>query len=193
MALGLAPVVARSAAASGVLEALGNRGLGPVLDELQDSVVLLLGNFSGGNLDRLLRIQAELERRRLYPVIFDFERPPSSDYGETVRLLAGLSGFVIADMSDPRSVVMELQLIVPDLAVPVVPLMSGHDMPVALFADLLGKYDWVLPPMRYRDLKDLVARLDDDVVLPAQRKRAELRERKRTAAMGQASGPLRHS
>jgi hypothetical protein len=175
-------LVSRSPVAQGVLDALDNRKLGPVLDELQEIVVLLLGNFSGQNIDRLFRLQGELERRGRYPVIFDFERPASSDYGETVRLLAGLAGLVLADMSDPRSVVMELQLIVPDLATPVVPLIGERQLPVALFADLLGKYDWVLPPVRYRSTDDLVDRLDEDVMAPAQRKRRELHERKRATA-----------
>jgi hypothetical protein len=174
-----------SSAATEVLKALDNRVMGRVLYEIQGVLVLLLGNFSGDNLDRLLRLQAELQRRRLHPVIFDFERSPSSDYGETVRLLAGLAGFVIADMSDPRSVVMELQLIAPDLAVPIVPIIAANQEPVALFADLLGKYDWVLPPLRYQDLEDLVAALEIQVIGRARTKRRDLGDRKAATALAQ--------
>jgi hypothetical protein len=174
-----------SAAAAGVLEALDNRKLGGVLEEIQQVLVLLLGNFSGKNLDRLLRLQGELQGRDLHPVIFDFERPSSSDYGETVRLLAGLSGFVIADMSDPRSVVMELQLIAPDLAVPIIPIVSTNHEPVALFTDLLVKYDWVLPPRRYRDVTHLVNILDREIIEPARKKRQDLVDRKAESALAQ--------
>jgi hypothetical protein len=166
-----------SDAAREIIQAFGNRSISAVVDEVQSRVVLLLGNFAGAGIDRLVALQAALERCGFHPVIFDFERPRSADYGETIRLLAGLSGFVVAEMTDPRSVAMELQLIAPQLSVPIVPLLAKGQQPLALFGDF-GKYDWVLPTRVYDDLPSLVSRLDELVISPAQQKLAELRERK---------------
>ena len=38
-----------------------------------------------------------------------------------------------------------------------------------MFNDLLA-YAWVLPPVRYRDDADLVARLQQDVIAPAEKR-----------------------
>lgn len=176
-----------SEVAEGVLRALDSRVLGDVV-ELQERIVLLLGNFAEPHYDRLIRVQAELRRRELRPIIFDFEHSPSSDYGETVRILAGLASFVIADMTDPRSVVMELQLIAPDTAVPIVPVITHDQEPVALFADPLGKYDWVLEPLRYESIDHLVQQLDGSIVGAAAAKREELRLRKKRVAASQVAG-----
>jgi hypothetical protein len=46
--------------------------------------------------------------------MFDFEKPKSRDTIETIRTLAGMSKFIIADVTDAKSVVQELQAIVPD-------------------------------------------------------------------------------
>jgi hypothetical protein len=177
-----------SQVAAGVLRALDSRILGEVVAELQERIVLLLGNFADKHYDRLLRLQAELRRRGLHPVIFDFKQSPSSDYGETVRVLAGLSSFVIADMTDPRSVVMELQLIAPDTAVPIVPVIAHDQEPVALFADLIGKYDWVLTPVRYNSPEHLADQLDHKIIEPAATKRDDLHRRKRRSAAAQIPG-----
>jgi hypothetical protein len=40
--------------------------------------------------------------------VFSFDRPETKDFTETVRLLAGLSKFVIADLSSPKSAPYEL-------------------------------------------------------------------------------------
>jgi hypothetical protein len=46
------------------------------------------------------------------PIVFNFDKPETKDFTETVRLLAGLVKFVIADLSSPKSVPYELSAIV---------------------------------------------------------------------------------
>jgi hypothetical protein len=36
-------------------------------------------------------------------MVFNFDKPETKDFTETVRLLAGLSKFVIADITNPKS------------------------------------------------------------------------------------------
>jgi hypothetical protein len=48
------------------------------------------------------------------PIVFNFDKPETKDFTETVRLLAGLAKFVIADIINPRSAPLELQATVPE-------------------------------------------------------------------------------
>jgi hypothetical protein len=46
-------------------------------------------------------------------VVFDFEKPTNRTTDETITLLARMARFVIADISDAKSVLQELRAIVP--------------------------------------------------------------------------------
>ena len=41
-------------------------------------------------------------------MMFDFERPTQRDFTETIKTLAGLSRFIIADITNPKSSPLEL-------------------------------------------------------------------------------------
>jgi hypothetical protein len=54
------------------------------------------------------------DRKRNYvPVVFDFEKLRSQNTIGTVTLLGRMARFIIADISDTKSVLQELQAIVP--------------------------------------------------------------------------------
>jgi hypothetical protein len=105
--------------------------------------VLILGRI-GERKKTLDAVKDKMRTRGYVPILFDFERPASRDLTETIRIRALLSRFVIADISDPRSVPHELMAIVPDVAVPVQPLLLSSQPAYGMFANLLGRYDWVL-------------------------------------------------
>ena len=46
------------------------------------------------------RLSEALRKRDYVPIVFNFDKPETKDFTETVRLLAGLSKFVIADIPD---------------------------------------------------------------------------------------------
>jgi hypothetical protein len=56
-----------------------------------------------------------LRQRKYLPILFDFEKPRSRNTDETITLLARMARFVVADISDAKSVLQELRAIVPDL------------------------------------------------------------------------------
>ena len=58
-------------------------------------------------------LRDELRKRDYVPVVFDFEKPTSRTTDETITLLARMSRFVIADISDAKSVLHELRAVVP--------------------------------------------------------------------------------
>lgn len=97
--------------------------------------VLLLGRFKDGGLERLYRIREWLTAHGYMPMIFDFSRPDSLDLTQTVVTMAGLSKFVLADLSG-SSVPQELHAILSAFEKPVIGF-SERD-PYALFWDLRG-------------------------------------------------------
>ncbi len=93
-----------------------------MIDTISKKIVLILGSFSPEQKIFLEALKEALRGRNYLPVLFDFERPSSQDYTETVSTLAHLSRFIIADLTAPSSIAHELQAIVPHRMVPVVTL-----------------------------------------------------------------------
>lgn len=92
---------------------LNRQKLRNVITTLGEKGVLILGRFTERK-DLLEGMAAKLREFGYLPIIFDFERPTNLDITETVKILAGLSAFVIADITNPLSVPLELQATVPD-------------------------------------------------------------------------------
>jgi len=63
-------------------------------------------------------IRAGLRRLGYLPIVFDFDRPTDRDFSETVMTLAGISRFIIADITKPKSVPLELEATVPNCMIP---------------------------------------------------------------------------
>lgn len=154
---------------------LNNEKIRGVIDTVARKVVLILGRF-GEHKPVLDAIREELRKRDYLPVLFDFDKPATRDITETMRTLAHLSRFIIADISDPSSIPLELQAVVPDLAVPVQPLLLSGQKEFSMF-HTLRKHHWVLPTHQYTDTADLLASLGDKVIAPAEQKAKELETR----------------
>jgi hypothetical protein len=58
-------------------------------------------------------IRDALRQRGRSPVMFDFDKPRTQTTLETISTLAHMSRFVIADLTDAKSVLQELMAIVP--------------------------------------------------------------------------------
>ena len=154
---------------------LNHKELRVVLRSVTERGVLLLGRFGGGGIEVLRAIAGELRKRGYLPVIFDFPRDPNRNYTETVMTLAGLSRFVVVDLSGP-SVPQELYATVPHYKIPFVPILETGRRPWAMFTDIL-EYDWVLKPIvEFEDSASLQQMLDDRIVRPAE---ARVNERQR--------------
>jgi hypothetical protein len=112
-------------------------------------------------------------------MVFDFDKSEVKDFTETVRLLAGLSHFVIADITNPRAAPLELQAIVPDYMIPFVPILEQGEEPFSMFIDLWIKYrEWVFDPIHYPSVDRLIEVLDKEIICPAQARFPELLARK---------------
>ena len=156
---------------------LHNEKIRAVIDTVTSKVVLILGRFTPERKAVLDALREELRLRGYVPILFDFDIPAGRDITETVSLLARMARFIVADLTDPSSIPKELEAIVPQLAVPVQPLLEA-DRPYAMFKDY-WKYDWVLPVHRYESLSLLLGTLADKVIAPAEMKMNDLAEKRR--------------
>jgi hypothetical protein len=132
---------------------LHNEKIRRVIDTVGKKGVLLLGRFTEGRIVVLERLREELRKRGYVPIVFNFDKPETKDFTETVRLLAGLSKFVIADITNPKSSPLELQATIPEIMVPFQPIIAQGEKPFAVLRDLWIKHrDWVFEPIEYSSI-----------------------------------------
>ena len=155
---------------------LNNEEIRDVINTLTSKSVLILGRFSiperKGILDAL---RNKLREYNLLPIVFDFDRPTDKDFTETIKTLAGLCYFVIADITNPKSSPLELQATVPDYQIPFVPIIQEGEQPFAMMVDLQKKYPWVLDTLSYNSIETLIKALKLAIIDPAIQKHNELR------------------
>jgi hypothetical protein len=145
-----------------------------VIDTITSKVVLILGSFLPERKVILDAIRDALRARNYLPIVFDFAKPASRDVTETVSILAHLARFVIADITDARSIPQELECIVPNLpSVPVQPLVKRSSREYGMF-EHFKRYPWVLQIYPYEDIDDLLESLPEKVISPAEAKWKEL-------------------
>lgn len=149
---------------------LNNQNIRRVIDTITSKVVLILGRFTPERKIILDAIRQDLRNRDHLPVVFDFEKPANRDLTETISTLAHMARFVIADITDAKSIPQELMAIVPNLpSVPVQPLLLASQREYGMF-EHFRNYPWVLEPVLYQDLESLLAELDAKVIVPAMAK-----------------------
>jgi hypothetical protein len=119
-------------------------------------------------------MREELRRRNYLPILFDFEVPGNRDFTETVSTLAHMARFIIADITDAKSIPQELERIVPGLpSVPVQPLLHISASEYGMF-EHFKRYPWVLETYQYRSTEEVIASLTEKVIAPAELKAKEL-------------------
>ena len=144
-----------------------------VVQTIGQKAVLILGRFSPERKEVLDALASGLRSRGFLPMIFDFDKASERDFTETIKILAGLSLFVIVVITNPKSSPLELEATVPDYMVPFVPIIQKGEEPFSMFRDL-KRYQWVLDIRRYDGKEMLLSHLDADVIQPALMKHNEL-------------------
>jgi hypothetical protein len=148
--------------------------------------VLLLGRFTEDRIVVLERLREELRKRGYLPIVFNFDKPETKDFTETVRLLAGLSKFVIADLTGPKSAPYELGAIVSQTMIPFQPIIAAGETPFAMLQDLWINYpDRVFRPIHYSSVDALITSFDEKIIRPAEARFVELVRRKGEAMGGE--------
>ncbi len=153
---------------------LNNQKIRNVISTIGQKAVLILGRFSPERKEILDAIADQLRQKGFLPMMFDFEKSTERDFTETIKILAGLSLFIIADITNPKSNPLELQAILPDYMIPLVPIIHQGEAPFAMFVDLQNKYRWVLDVLVYDTKEKLLAVLEKAIIKRALSKHNEL-------------------
>jgi hypothetical protein len=152
---------------------LHNGKIRRVIDTITSKVVLILGRFTPERKMVLDVLKDELREHNYAPVVFDFEKPRNRTTDETITLLARMARFVIADISDAKSVLQELRAIVPDNpSVPVQSIINAAQDEPGMF-DFFKEFRSFLKVYPYRNPAQLLANLDNRVIAPPEAKAAK--------------------
>jgi len=152
--------------------------VGKLLAATTQRVVLILGRFLPRRKRVLDRLADALRKRGKIAVIFDFPSPEDREVSDTVRFIAGMSQFIVVDLTKASSVPLELQATIPDLMVPVLPIIqSGHAV-FSMFSDLQRRYSWIQPTVSYKNADQLVTYVDDAIIARAERAAEQIKERR---------------
>jgi Pentapeptide repeats (8 copies) len=159
---------------------LNNKNIRDVIDTVAKKTVLILGRFAPTRKRILDELRDALRKYDFIPILFDFERLSSRNITETASTLAHMARFVIADLTDAKSIPQELQRIVPSLpSVPVQPLILSSQYEYSMFKDFLD-YPWVLEPYRYDNLESLINSLEK-VIAPSVAKAKAIEEKRKAS------------
>jgi len=157
---------------------LHNEKIRGVIDTITSKAVLILGRFTPERKTVLDAIREELRKYDYVPIVFDFDKPASRDTHETITMLARMARFVIADITEAKSIPQELVSIVETLpSVPVKPILQHGCEPWGMY-DHIKNYPWVLKLHRYRNLDDLISSLEAKVITPVAARAKKLLKRK---------------
>lgn len=156
---------------------LNNESVRSVIDTVTSKVVLILGRFTSERKEVLEALRDELRKYNYLPILFDSDKPANRDITETVSTLAHLARFVIADITDAKSIPQELKTIVPNLpSVPIQPLLLSSQREYGMF-EHFARFPWVLPIYHYTDQPSLLQSFKENVIDPAEKKAQELAKR----------------
>jgi len=172
-----------------LIHLMSNPDLHELLTSVTSKGVLLLGRFTGEQAAILEGLKNAIRSRGYLPLKFDFAKPEDRTLKETVLTLAGLSRFIVADLTDPQSIPLELTTIVKDFKIPVVPLIRSGNAIFSMFHSLAREYaDRVMEPLEYESQEDLLGTLDEAIVGPALAKAEELDAAKKQRATFRRTG-----
>jgi hypothetical protein len=148
---------------------LNNRELRNIIDTVARKGVLIIGRFTPERKAVLDAIRLELRRHDYVPMMFDFDKPDDRPYTETLTTLAHLSRFVIADVTDAKIVIQELQAVMPVLPSVPVKMMAlrGAELNVVL-GDFAYRSNLIRKVFRYEDKDDAVRQVVEQLIKPAE-------------------------
>jgi uncharacterized protein YjbI with pentapeptide repeats len=156
---------------------LNNQAIRKVIDTITSKAVLILGRFSDERKPVLDAIREELRKHNYLPILFDFSPSPERDTVETVKTLAGMARFIIADLTDAKSVLQELQAIVPDFPSVAVRFLIKKPQYEPGMLDHIRKFPWVIGgAYEYEREEELISSIKEKVLGPAEAKVQELRQ-----------------
>jgi uncharacterized protein YjbI with pentapeptide repeats len=156
---------------------LNNQEIRDVIDTITSKAVLILGRFSEERKRVLDALREELRKHDYLPIQFDFQPSANRTLRETVRILADMSRFVVADLTDPRSVLQELEIIDAHCRTVAVRLIKKRGEPDYGMLDFRNSSWFVQGRYEYENAEGVIASIRENIIAPAEVKVKELRQR----------------
>lgn len=143
-----------------------NKKLANVIDTITSKVVLILGRFTQQRKLALDVLKDQLRNRGFVSVVFDFEKPESRDLTETIGLIGRMSKFVVADITDAKSIPQELAELIPNNpSIIVVPIIEKGNSSYSMF-EHWESYPWVMAIQTYSSVDQLKTEIDKLIIDP---------------------------
>lgn len=159
---------------------INNQKIKNIIETITTKAVLILGRFSSERKVILDLLKDELRNRGYLPILFDFDKPTNRSLTETVTLLARMSRFIIADISDPKSVPQELYAIVPTLrSVPVQLILDRSSRAYPMVVDIMDNPQVLEKIFLYDNLTELLESMREKIIVPVELKAKEMDERRK--------------
>jgi Pentapeptide repeats (8 copies) len=157
---------------------LNNQEIRDVIDTITSKAVLILGRFSEERKPVLDAIRDQLRKpeHNYLPVMFDFTPAVNQPTLGTIKTLASMARFVIADLTDARAVLQELQAVVPAFPSVAVRLMIKKSQHEYGMLDEIRLFRSVVEDTyEYEDTDEVIASIWENIIAPAEAKVGELR------------------
>jgi hypothetical protein len=156
---------------------IDNAQLRRVIDGITSKVVLILGKFTPERKSVLDSLRDHIADLGYIAVVFDFEKPKSRSTDETIALLGRMAKFIVADLSDAKSVLQELRGLVPENPnIPVQPIIVSSQFEPGMF-DLYKYFPWMLPVSQYANPQEIISELESKVIAPVEAYLGQLKTR----------------
>jgi len=147
---------------------LTNPNISKAIDTIGRKCVLILGRFAPERKKVLDAMREKLRELGYLPFLFDFKKPETRNFTETVLILAGLSLFVIVDITNPASSPLEFKATVLNFNIPFVPIIQKSKRPFPLYQDLQRENKGrVIALLKYSSVEALMREFEKEVVNPA--------------------------
>ncbi|WP_147202352.1 pentapeptide repeat-containing protein [Segetibacter aerophilus] len=147
---------------------LSGGGIKNIVDTITSKSILILGRFTPERKVILDALRDALRKHNYIPLLFDFQKPQLRDITEIISLLAHMSRFIIADLTDATMIMHELSFIIPNLpSIPIVSICEANCIITSMFEASL-RYPWVLKPVLYKDEKEIIEKVYEIVIAPAE-------------------------
>ena len=166
---------------------LNNQIIRDVINTVAEKGVLILGRFKEERKEVLDALKNNLRNKGYLPMLFDFEPSEKRNLTETVQLLANMSKFIIADLTEAKSIPQELSHIIPNFpSIPVVPILLESEQEYAMFEHWNGFNSVLKPIALYKNSSHLIENIDDFILNPVdawmlEKNKANLLEKKNEA------------
>ena len=159
-----------------VSQILKRREFRDVFESWASRVVLLVGRFDPPKRNIILEVlKSGLREYNLLPLVYHLDHPEDPDFMKKIGMLAGISCFMIVDVTNPKSSPLKMAKPMPEIQAPIMPIIQQGEGPITMFADLHEDCEFVLDTVSYNSMNELMRKLKPNIIDPAIGKYDELR------------------